>query len=212
MISRLFPVLPIAALAACSPAAQPQDELPEQLRDTQAVVTLPDGPPEDCLLMVWSNQEERDVEFDRANDAVEGGAISCATGTSASQFRAAIASLREAARSGDKARILEQLGIPLLYIDAEGERRELSRDEIDTVFDEVFDARMIEVLSRLDLADMTVETDGGGFFELGSLWLVVDKDGGRPRLMTVNRQALDEALEAARDGAERKEGEELPQG
>ena len=132
--------------------------------------------PDDCLLMVWSNQQSRDIEFDRANDLVDGGAISCATNTSASQFQAAIDALRAAARSGDKARMLEQLGLPLLYIDGDGEQVEL-----------------------------------GGFFELGSIWLVVDKAGGRPRLVTVNRQALDEAAGAARRKAQDRQGEPVPE-
>ncbi|MBX7515042.1 hypothetical protein K3179_10860 [Qipengyuania sp. GH38] len=166
-------------------------------------------PVENCLLLVWSEQEDPDVEFDRANDAVNGGAISCATGTSPSQFEAAIETLREAAQSGDKARLLEQVGLPLLYIDADGERRELSEDQIDTLFDEVFDERMVAVLRDLDLSQMTVDKEQGAYFELGSLWLVVDDTGGKPRIVTVNRQALEEAAEAAKEQAERGQGKRL---
>ena len=57
---------------------------------------------------------------------------------------------------------------------------------------------------------LRVASEQGGFFDLGALWLVVDRQGGKPRLMTVNRQALDEALDAARDGAERNRGECVP--
>ena len=150
-------------------------------------------------------------EFDRDHDFVEGGAISCATGTSASQFDAAIATLREAAKSGNKARLLQEVGLPLLYIDADGNRREIEdRQEVEAVFDEIFDPSMIEVLQELDLSRMRVAKDQGGYFELGAIWLVVDRDGGRPRLMTVNRQALDEALETARDQADRNHGQPVP--
>ena len=166
--------------------------------------------PEDCLLMVWSNQQSRDIEFDRTNDLVDGGAISCATNTSASQFQAAIDALRAAARSGDKARMLEQLGLPLLYIDGDGEQVELDDDRIDALYDEVFDARLIGAIERLDLSRMTVVPERGGFFELGSIWLVVDKMGARPRLVTVNRQALDEAAGAARRKAQDRQGEPVP--
>ena len=69
---------------------------------------------------------------------------------------------------------------------------------------------MIEVLQGLDLSRMSVAKDEGGYFELGAIWLVVDRDGGRPRLMTVNRQALDEALETARDQADRNHGQPVP--
>ena len=166
--------------------------------------------PDDCLLMVWSNQESRDIEFDRANDLVDGGAISCATNTSASQFQAAIEALRAAARSGDKARMLEQLGLPLLYIDGDGEQVELDDERVDALYDEVFDDRLIGAIERLDLSQMTVVPERGGFFELGSIWLVVDKAGGRPRLVTVNRQALDEAAGAARRKAQARQGDPIP--
>jgi len=66
------------------------------------------------------------------------------------------------------------------------------------------------VLQKIDLSRMSVAKDQGGFFELGAIWLVVDRDGGRPRLMTVNRQALDEALDTARERADRNQGEPVP--
>ena len=210
--ARLPLLFAVAALtAACSVAteqdAQESDDARTVLLQTVEAEASPD-PGEDCLLMVWSGQEDPDIEFDRANDAVKGGAISCATGTSASQFEAAIAALRDAAGSGDRARILEQVGIPLLYVTPDGERRELSEEQVETLFDEVFDANMLQLLQRLDLSQMTVENGQGAFFELGALWLVVD-DGGTPRVMTVNRQALDEAAVAASRQAERGEGEPL---
>ena len=164
----------------------------------------------DCLLMVWSAQDTRDVPFDREHDKVEGGAISCATGTSASRFEEAIDALRTAARSGDKARVLDQLGLPMTFIDAGGERHELQdRAAIEAVFDDVFDERMLATLRDLDLDHMAVARDGGSF-ALGTLWLVVDEAGGRPRLVTVNRQALDEAAAAAVRQAERNQGAPVP--
>lgn len=208
---RPFPVLLLGALAAaCSPVSSgttSDDPERQELLQTVEAQATPD-PGENCLLMVWSDQDDPNVEFDRAHDAVKGGAISCATGASPSQFEAAIASLRDAARGGDRGRILEQVGIPLLYIDEDGERHELSEEQIDTLFEEIFDEEMLSVLQRLDLSRMTVEKDQGAFFELGSLWLVVDEQG-RPRVMTVNRQALDEAAETARDQAERGLGRPL---
>ena len=195
-------LLAIAAiLSACTAETGPGDEAEPIEREG----------PEDCLLMVWSGQVKPRIDFDRAHDAVEGGAISCATGTSASEFDAAITALREAARSGNKAHVLEQLGLPLLYIDAEGERREIEdRREVEEIFDEVFDQPVLDALQRIDLSSMSVDPDNGAYFELGALWLVVDKDGGRPRLVTVNRQALDEAAEAAREQAARNQGEPVP--
>lgn len=211
--TRLQVLAPALLVAACSPFADREadaDPARQQLLETIGEVGA-EASPDDCLLYVWSGEEDPDIEFDRAHDVVKGGAISCATGTSASQFDAAIAALREAAKSGNKARMLEEVGIPLLYIDAAGNRREIEqREEVEAVFDEIFDPPMLDRLQQLDLSHMTVAKDQGAFFDLGAIWLVVDEDGGRPRLMTVNRQALDEALEAARDQAERNEGEALP--
>ncbi|MBX7457178.1 hypothetical protein K3152_02865 [Qipengyuania sp. 1NDH17] len=210
---RLSPLttLILAAMAgACSPVTgerTAEDPARQRLLETVEAEASP-NPGDNCLLMVWSEQDDPDIEFDRAHDAVKGGAISCATGASPSQFEAAISSLRDAAKSGDRARILDEVGIPLLYITDQGERRELTEDEVESLFDEVFDDNMLDLLQRLDLSQMTVEKDQGGFFELGSLWLIVD-DTGQPRVMTVNRQALGEAAAVARDQAERGEGEAL---
>ncbi|MCA0908985.1 hypothetical protein [Qipengyuania gaetbuli] len=202
-------LLPLTLLLACSPAEVAEGEAQQSPQLPAPEVGESPDPGENCLLLVWSEQDAPDVDFDRSHDTVKGGAISCATGTSASQFEAAIAALRDAARSGDKERLLREVGIPLLYIDAKGDRRELTGDEVDTLFDEVFDARMIALLQNLDLSHMTVEKDQGAFFELGSLWLVVDATGGRPRVVTVNRQALGEAAEAARRQADKGRGQIL---
>lgn len=156
----------------------------------------------DCLVLAWQAQDSPNREFDQAHDLAEGGAISCSTGTTPSQFEAALAAIRAAAQSGDKARLLEELGIPLLYIDAAGNRRELHRAEmVEAVFDEVFTPAAVEVLGRVELDDLTVVAGQGAFVELGGIWLVVDRAGGRPRIATVNQQALGEAAEAARRAA-----------
>ena len=198
-------LLAVTTAWACVPDGDGDTETPVD------IVAKGEAAPGDCLLLVWSSQKERNPQFDRDHDFVEGGAISCATGTSASQFDVAISTLRDAARSGDKARLLREVGLPLLYIDGEGKRREIKdRTEVEAVFDEIFDPAMIEVLQKLDLSRMSVAKDQGGFFELGAIWLVVDRDGGRPRLMTVNRQALDEALDSARERADRNQGEPVP--
>ena len=196
-----------ALVGACSQAgSEAADEAPgsQQLLDTIAEQDDPDAV-ENCLLLVWSEEEEPNIEFDRANDVVTGGAISCATGASPSRFEAAIAALREAARSGDKARILAQLGIPLLYIDENGERQDLTEEQVEALFDDIFDPNMLDMLQRLDLSQMTVEKEKGAFFALGSLWLVID-ESGQPKVVTVNRQALLEAATAAVDQADLGQG------
>ena len=204
-----------ALFAACSPVDDPAASTEADRSRTQLLEAVranaKSDAAENCLLLIWSDQEEPDVEYDRANDRAKGGAISCATGTSASQFRAAIETLRDTAKRGDRAGLLREIGFPMLYIDGEGNRRELTERQIDAAFDEVFDARVLDALGRLDMSDITVRNDQGAFFQLGTLWLVVDRQGGRPRLVTVNRQALDEAVRTARQQAESGIGEGLPQ-
>lgn len=155
----------------------------------------------DCLAQVWQAQAAPDREFDRANDLVEGGTISCATGTSASEFAAALQAIRSAAASRDRAALLRETGRPLLYIDPDGQRREMAQSELATApLDEIFSDDVLSAMRDLDLAEMTVVPRQGAFFDLGSVWLVADRIGGRPRLVTVNRQALDEATAATAQG------------
>ena len=157
----------------------------------------------DCLLVVWDQQITPDRNFDRANDLAEGGLISCATGTSASQYEAALSDLREAASGNDRDALLRELDIPLLYIDATGNRRDLQDTDLaDRDFEEVFSPEMLALMRGLDLAEMTVVPEQGGFFELGAIWLSPGEPGGRPRLVTVNRQALAEAAASTAQLAE----------
>lgn len=221
--ARLALLLVGCALGACSPsvesaAADAPDTTAHNSAsgsakgEDAALSPSPAAPgPDNCLLVVWQDQDTRDESFDLAHDSADGGAISCATGTSASQFASALAAIRTAARANDKAAILREVGLPLLYIDAEGDRRELTRpDDIDGTFAEVFDEDVLALLREVDLDALTVVPDQGAFVELGSVWLVVDRNGGRPRIVTVNRQALDEAARAMRAQAEAGRGTEAP--
>lgn len=160
----------------------------------------------DCLLVVWEQQDAPDRNFDRANDLAEGGLISCGTGTSASQYEATLAALRDAASGDDRNALLGELNIPLLFIDAQGNRRDLLDTDIAEVeFTEVFSPEMLALMRNLDLSDMTVVPDQGGFFELGAIWLRPGEPGGRPRVVTVNRQALAEAAATMTETAKEAE-------
>lgn len=208
----------MSRLAACAALCLPivachgqPDEDAFQPDPVEEVVTATGG--EDCLVLVWDKQPDRDEAFDRANDTVaKGGAISCATGTSPSRYERVLARLRNAATRRDKAALLAEIGIPLLYIDETGERRLLEGEDLDAAFDDAFPPEVLEVLATAQLQDMTVVPEEGGFFRLGALWLVVDEPGGEPKLVSVNQQALSEAAAAARDKAERGEATPLPTG
>lgn len=190
----------LLVLGACERSSTPTASDREIIADLPAAQR---SAAQDCLLVIWNEQETPDREFDRQHDEVTGGAISCATGTSASEFEAALAAIRAAAAANDRPALMRQLGIPLLYIDSNGERHDVLEDElVEAIFDEVFSPEMLSVMQDLHLEDMTVVPDQGAFFELGSLWLVADRPGGRPRLVTVNQQALGEAIIAARRSAE----------
>lgn len=196
----------MAALALAAAACGNGTESP-----TAEAPLAPVAAVEDCLVLVWQQQDQPNEQFDRDHDRADGGAISCATGTSASQFEAALAAIRKAAATGDKASLLAELGIPLLYIDAAGNRHELRQDELaDDLFDEVFSPEVLALLRQVRLEDLTVIPDEGAFVKLGAIWLVVDSLGGRPRIITVNRQALGEAAAAAQRAAEQGKGSPVP--
>ncbi|MGB3797357.1 MAG: hypothetical protein WA957_13770 [Alteraurantiacibacter sp.] len=208
-VARPAPACIVAALAGFAAVSGCSAEEPIPLDATGAV----DIPAQagsaaveadrDCLLVVWDQQAEPDRNFDRANDNAEGGLISCATGTTASQYEEALVALRNAASGNDRNALLGALDIPLLYIDANGDRRDLlDTDLADREFEEVFSPEMLAMMRDLDLSEMTVVPDQGGFFELGAIWLSPGEPGGRPRLVTVNRQALVEAAKSARAPAE----------
>ncbi|MFB0611062.1 hypothetical protein [Aurantiacibacter poecillastricola] len=187
----------LALLSACSAEEGPPIDATGALDIPAEVGAVAAEPERDCLLVVWEQQSAPNRDFDRANDPAEGGLISCATGTTASQYEASLAALRDAATDNDRDRMLRELDIPLLYIDADGNRRDLRETDLaDQGFDEVFSPEMLALMRNLDLADMTVVPDQGGFFELGAIWLSPGQPGGRPRLVTVNRQALAEAAAA----------------
>lgn len=155
---------------------------------------------QDCLHSVWQNQPAPDAAFDRAHDRASGGSISCATGTSASRFSETIAALRGAAMARDKERLIGRIALPLLYIDAAGNRSEMAtRAEVEARFDEIVDPAMLALLERIELDYMTVSNGEGGFFALGALWLAASEPGGPPKIITINHQALGEAVRAMSD-------------
>lgn len=198
----------VLLVAACDGPTAP----PSALAERAAAAAKPSAQPErkptalterNCLATVWRAQQNRDERFDRAHDRVEGGTISCATGTTPSRFRDAIAALRSGAEDRSGPRILEQIGLPLLHIDPAGKTTRLqSKAAVEASFDSVFDDKTLQALRRAKLDQLTVVPKQGGFLELGGLWLVAPGPGMQPRLVTVNQQALREA-EAARNRAAR---------
>ncbi len=185
-----FSVLAVAALAGCGPSA-PAARQPAANGFVAGADT-----PADCLAEVWRAQAAPDKPFDRAHDAADGGAISCATGTSASQFASALAAIRAAAASGDKATLIGEVALPLLYIDESGRKRELDRNALAAGADQVFSPRMLSLLRRTRLEDLSVVPQEGAFADLGAVWLAAGRTGGRPRIVTIDRQALNEAAAA----------------
>lgn len=184
-------------LASCSPESPPPIDASGELDIPAPAGSAAAEAEEDCLMVVWEQQAAPDRDFDRANDLAEGGLISCATRTSPSQFEAVITALRDAANGNDQTRLLGETGIPLLYIDAEGNRRDLNdADLADADFEEVFSPEMLALMRQIELSEMTVVPDQGGFFNLGAIWLRPGEPGGRPQIVTLNRQALEEAAAA----------------
>lgn len=148
----------------------------------------------DCLLLIWEQQSGADRAFDLRFDEAPGGNISCATGTTAGEFDKAIHAIRSAAAGPDRAALLDHIGVPLTYIDRDGTSRQLAdRGAVDVLFRRIFDEDVLSALRELDLAEMAVTPGQGGDFHLGSVWLAVREEAGRPQIVTINQQALAEA-------------------
>lgn len=180
------------ALAACGPPT------PQRSEPAAGRLTSHDDESADCLATVWRAQAAPDKEYDRAHDHADGGAISCATGTSASQFAAVLAAIRRAAAKEDRAALIAEVGLPLLYIDGEGHKRELDRDALAARSGEVFSAPVLRLLAGLQVKDLAVVPQQGAFADLGAVWLLTGRTGGRPRIVTIDHQALQEAAAAKR--------------
>lgn len=189
-------------LSACGNGASPEDATAEQGSAEEETVALDELPApqreaalENCLERLWD--EEAPVEqrsFDVENDRIGGVSLSCAMSTTATQLRQALVALKQAAEAEDRAAILDYVGIPFLYIEEDGEARQLTeQDEINERLDEVFDEDTMAMLRRIEPSEITVIPDQGAFLELGALWLVAPEAGGPPRIVTINHQALDEA-------------------
>jgi hypothetical protein len=156
------------------------------------------GRPGDCLTLVWKARPALDEGFDRAHHWASGGALSCATGTGASQFAAELTTIRSAAARGDRAALSAEVALPLLYIDRAGHKRELDRSALAERSAEVFSPPMIALLERVTLDDLSVVPREGAFVPLGAVWLVAERPGGRPLIVTIDREALDEAAAASK--------------
>lgn len=191
-------------LAGCGSGTSPAEETTEAADALEGAepVALDELPPgereaalENCLERLWSGDappEQR--SFDVQNDRIGGVSLSCAMSTTATQLRQALVALKQAAEAEDRAAILDFVGIPFLYIEEDGEARQLTeRDEINERLDDVFDAETMAMLRRIEPSEITVVPDQGAFLELGALWLVAPEAGGPPRIVTINHQALDEA-------------------
>ena len=182
-----------AALAGCSGEADGVS--PELLSALNAKN-------QDCLIAIWDTQTAPDKNFDREHDGIEGGAISCATDTSPSQYAGAIESIRLAADGADREAMIDMIGIPLVYLDAEGNRREIAANsDIERMYDDIFSRDLVATMKGLTLQDMAVENRAGGYFELGALWLAPPQKGARPRIVTINHQALSESAAARENGS-----------
>ena len=188
------------ALAGCerAPSASPQDIVAQQLPGGASEdASSADRLTEDCLALVWASQSNPPRDHDRKLDAARGGSIACDMQTSASEVEGLLAALKAASVREDYRALADATDTPVLFIDAGGTRAELAeRAAIEAASTRMFDPQMRALLARLTLADMEIVRGQGGMFALGSVWIVAPRNGARPLIITINREALDEALAA----------------
>ncbi len=120
--------LTVLLLAGCNQAPQG-----DQMSGIAAGSERPDkstasaqAQPQSCLLLVWDAAGGSDVTFDRANDAVAGGTISCATGTTPTRFQQSIEAMRAAAEVRDTGTLTAALADEVLLIETDGERTQIT--------------------------------------------------------------------------------------
>lgn len=184
-----------AALAACESGIDDTAEAMD-MRDLRNTTLTVNG---DCLAEVWPKDRAQDRTFDRAHDAVEGGSLSCATGTTPREFDAALETMRVAALKKDRRALLASINAPLLFIDAAGKRSNLAgRADIEREQARVLTDDLLAALARMSIDKVTVVPDQGAFFDLGAVWIASRDESGVPRVVTINLQALEEANAAAR--------------
>ena len=185
-------VLALLVLAGCGQAPQG-----DQFAGMASGSPSPDRisvTPDSCLLLVWDAARPQDAAFDKANDIVEGGSISCATGSTAGQFEQTLSSARQAADTQDMASLVAMSAEPLLYIDARGERHEYpDRNALSVDAASVFAPEILTVFRTAQLTDLTVAPQDGAFLALGTVWLSVPATGAAPQIRTINLQAAAEA-------------------
>ena len=191
------PFLALAALLSLSACGE-ADGVPE----AEGPVVIPEDLPADvqdqalasCLDRLWEDDADDAVRiYDRQNDIIDGVSISCTMSTTATKLFDVMKAIRDAAQSRDRAVMLQAIGLPLLYIDAEGNPHQMKdQAAIEAAFDKVFTPGLIEVLTNLDPQDIKVRPDQGIFVELGALWLVVPEGETQPRIVTIDLQALEE--------------------
>ena len=192
------PVLALAALLSLFACGEP-DGVPE----AEGPVVTPEDLPADvqdqalasCLDRLWEDDADDAVRiYDRQNDIIDGVSISCTMSTTATKLFDAMKAIRDAAQHRDRAAMLQAIGLPLLYIDDEGNAHQLKdQAAIEAAFEEVFTPGLIEVLTNLDPQDIKIRPDQGIFVELGTLWLVVPEGETQPRIVTIDLQALEES-------------------
>ena len=187
------------------PSDEPSDDvafMPEsrQTGETDAPLPSPsqasarESEMERCLSLIWAAQGRQDNDFDRVNDTIVGGSIACNMGTSATAVSNGLKAIRAAALSADPRQMATVIRFPLQFIDAAGNRRTIPNEaQLRGQFETVFDRQVLRRLSRIGIQEMEIVGSEGAMFDLGGIWIAVAEQGGQPKLITINKQAIGEA-------------------
>ena len=144
----------------------------------------------ECREFVYTNyQQSRDnEEFDTANDVLPDGIVSCQILTSPSEVQIFITVLSDAIRTGDSSRIASQSGVPVLFINRDGEARSLDEPDLRVAWPEI-SASLRQKLPELTIQNVKLQRSEGVFFGDGYVWGRVDADTGSVVLKTINLEA-----------------------
>lgn len=159
---------------------------------TQLAMARPSQPTTsvNCLALVWQNQQASDKRFDVLNDRSGQDAISCGTLTSASAYARTLRKIRASATRGNRRELVTLVNFPLTFIDERGVRTRLDRVQLNMSADRVFNQEVLNLLRHIDLGEMEVVNNKGGYFSSGAVWLDAPAVGGDPRIRTINHHVL----------------------
>lgn len=155
-------------------------------------VNISQRPPSSCLDRVWEHaaHDEESRSFDMKNDERDGDSISCAILTTPTAMARSFRDLQRAIGSRNPTEIASLFVFPMTYVDSQGRSETLTRTQFVCRYQQIFAPDMVAAVLEADFSDLEFVMNRGAYLRSGAVWWVVDRIGGTPRIVTINRSVL----------------------